>query len=300
MDSRFPRPASLLLALAAAACSPAPEAPATNGAAPAGGPRRIVALTVGSVDTLVAMGELDRVVGVEEDCFIPGTEHLVKIRNDDHSGPSKALNVEAILALAPDAVIAKEDLRPALDQRGLRMVWVPTNTGYDSIPVVVERIGALVGRPDKARALNEDMARRRAAVEALVGPLPKVRVYYEAGRPGRTAGPGTVMGDMIVLAGGINIAGTLPMSNPQLSSEAIVAADPEVIILSPWSDSPEDVAKRPGWDRIAAVRDGRVHRVPEKERKVGYPSPSCLEGCERMLVPWLHPELAPASAGTQR
>jgi len=76
-----------------------------------------------------------------------------------------------------------------------------------------------------------------------------------------------------------------------LASEAIVAADPEVIVLSPWSETPEAVAQRPGWDRIAAVRAGRVHRIPERERKLQYPSPSCVEGCATLLVPWLHPAL---------
>jgi iron complex transport system substrate-binding protein len=122
-------------------------------------------------------------------------------------------------------------------------------------------------------------------------------VYYEAGKPGRTAGRGTVVDDMIRLAGGVNVAGEAPLANPVLSSEAIVAADPEVIVLSPWSDSPEEVAQRPGWDRTTAVRTGRVHRVPERERALQYPSPACVEGCASMLVPWLHPELAARPAG---
>jgi iron complex transport system substrate-binding protein len=105
-----------------------------------------------------------------------------------------------------------------------------------------------------------------------------------------------VIHDMIVLAGGENIAGNVDLANPVLTAEAIVAANPQVIVLSPWCDSPEEIARRPGWASIAAVRDGRVHRIPEADRKVQYPSPSCVDGCASLLVPWLHPELTGAPA----
>ncbi len=254
-------------------------------------PRRIVALTVGAVDTLALLGELDRVVAVEEDCFVPGTESLVKIRNDDHAGPSKALNVESVLALHPDLVIAKEDLRPALGNRGVNVLWIPQTSDLDAIIRVVESIGTRLWVTDKAQALVAQLRTDAAAIAARVAGLPRLRVYYEAGRPGRTAGRNTVIDEMIRLAGGVNIAGDQALANPVLASEAIVAADPEVIVLSPWSETPAAVAQRPGWDRTSAVRAGRVHQIPERERKLQYPSPSCVEGCGTLLVPWLHPEL---------
>lgn len=282
-----------LVAFAASACSPHPPSSATTSAE---APQRIVALTAGSVDTLARLGELARVVAVEEDCFIAGTEQLTKIRNDDHSGPSKALNVEAVLALRPDLVIAKEDLRPALSERGVNVFFVPPATDQDAIASNVLHIGALLRVPEKARALVDAMNAQADAIRARVAGRPKVRVYFEAGRPGRTAGRGTVIDDMIAFAGGVNIAGEFALANPVLSSEAIVQADPEVILLSPWGESPAEVARRAGWERIAAVRNGRVHQLSERERELQYPSPSCLDGCERLLVPWLHPEIVPASA----
>lgn len=278
-----------LLALLCAACSRG-SAPAEL--SPASTPRRIVALTVGSVDTLALLGELDRVVAVEEDCFVPGTEQLAHIRNDDHAGPSKALSVESVLALAPDLVIAKEELRGALEGRGVDVLWIPAASDLAAIERIVAEIGARVGVSEKARQLVLELDSHARRIAQRVAGLEPVRVYYEAGRPGRSAGRRTVIDEMIRLAGGVNIAGGEELANPTLSSEAIVAADPQVIVLSPWSDAPADVAARPGWERIAAVRAGRVHRLDERDRKVGYPSPSCVEGCERLLVPWLHPEVA--------
>ena len=285
--------ASMALVCALAGCSRSASTERADAPVhPLAAPRRIVALTIGAVDTLALLGALDRVIAVEEDCFVPGTEHLTKIRNDDHSGPSKALNVESVLALRPDLVIAKEDLKPALDRRGLRVHWVPAASGLDTVIPLVEQLGDELGVPEKARAVVAAMRAKMASIERRVATLPRVRVYYEAGKSGRTAGRGTVIDDMIRLAGGDNIAGEIGLANPVLSTEAILAADPEVIVLSPWSDSPEDVAQRPGWSRIAAVKSGRIHRIPEQDRKVQSPSPSCVDGCEAMLVPWLHPALA--------
>ncbi|MCA8977844.1 MAG: ABC transporter substrate-binding protein [Planctomycetes bacterium] len=254
-------------------------------------PRRIVALTIGSVDTLSMLGELRRAVAVEEDCHVPGTEGLVRIRNDDHSGPSQALNVEAVIDLQPDLVIAKHDLRPALDGRGLDVLWVPTGSDLDTIAATVVDIGERIGRGDKARATVQAMRAQVARLRQRTADLPRVAVYYEAGRPGRSAGKGTVIDDMISLAGGRNIAGDIAMANPTLSAEAILAADPEVILLSPWCEAPDAIAARPGWDHIAAVKAGRVYRIPEAQRQVQSPSPACIAACERQLLPWLHPEL---------
>lgn len=274
----------------AAACRPA--APTESAATP----RRIVALTVGSVDTLARLGALDRVVGVEEDCFVPGTEGLVKLRNDDHAGPSKALNVEAILALAPDLVVAKRDLEPVLGGRGVDVFWASNATDLDGIAADVRALGARIGLDDRAEEVGRVMRAEADAIAAEVAALPRVRVYYEAGRAGRTVGRGTVVDAMLRLAGGVNVAGDLPLANPVLTSEAILAADPEVIVLSPWSDAPEEVALRPGWERTSAVRAGRVHRLSERERRVQYPGPSCVDGCRSELLSWIHPELARAGA----
>ncbi|MBK7641702.1 MAG: ABC transporter substrate-binding protein [Planctomycetes bacterium] len=275
----------MLIALLLGACSHEGDLAQTAAARP----QRIVALTVGAADTLALLGELERVVAVEEDCFVPGTEKLVRIRNDDHAGPSKALNVEAVFALHPDLVIAKEDLQAALGGRGMDVLWVPQASDLAAICGIVEEIGARLGVKEKSDALLAELRERAARIRARVAGQASVRVYYEAGRPGRTAGKHTVIDEMIRLAGGVNIAGDQELANPTLSSEAIVAADPEVIVLSPWSDTPEQLAQRPGWSGMRAVREGRVYQIPERDRQVQYPSPSCVEGCERLLVPWLHP-----------
>lgn len=291
------RPAALVLAAAAlVACTKAAEMLPTTSAS-AGTPHRIVVLTCGAVDIFTVLGELDRVVAVEEDCPAPGTDGKVKIRNDDHEGKLQAINVESILALHPDAVIAKSDLKQALDGRGLRLLWSPLYIDMDNLPGFVEEIAALIGVQAKAKDVLDRMRAKEAAIRKLTASAKPVRVYYETTGLGRTVGHGHVMDQMIRLAGGVNIAGDVEKPTFQLNGEAILAADPEVIVLGAFADPPSEVAKRPGWSKLSAVRNGRVHQIPIDRRYVTLGTPRCVEGCEEMLLPWTHPELVPPTKG---
>jgi iron complex transport system substrate-binding protein len=277
---------------AAGGCSPASERSSAPPGPAAAIPSRIVVLSCGAVDVLTALGELDRVVAVEEDCPAPGTEGKVKIRNDDHPGQVHIVNVESVLALHPDAVIAKDELRPALEGRGVRVVWSPDSVNMDNLAGFVADVGALVGAKDRAAALLGTMRAKEDSIRARAAGLPRVRVYFETTGLGRTVGRGHVMDQMIALAGGTNIAGEDPKANVVLNAEAILAADPDVIVLGAFADKPEEVLARPGWSRLAAVRNGRVHQVPLERRYVTLGTPRCVDGCEEMLLPWLHPEAA--------
>jgi iron complex transport system substrate-binding protein len=280
-----------LCAAALVACSRGDDAARTSATRP--GPHRIVALTCAAVDVITVLGELDRVVAVEEDCPAPGTEGKVKIRNDDHPGKQQAINVESILALRPDLVIAQPNLKPALDGRGLTILWTPSVVTMGNMAPYVADIGRALGADERARQAIEAMDAKLAAIGALTAGARPVRVYYETTGLGWTVGKGPVMDDMIRLAGGTNIAGDIEKPTVTLNGEAILETDPEVIVLGPFADKLEDVVARPGWDRLSAVRNGRVHRIPVERRYVMLGTPRCVEGCEQMLLPWLHPELVP-------
>lgn len=279
------------LALLAAACG-APSSPQPDGPA-----RRIVCLACAATDVFAAMGALDRLVAIEDDCPCEGTDALVKVRNEDHPGKVTALNVESVLALRPDAVLAKPDLRPALENRGLRVVYTADALTWETIPDLVGKVGGLLGRVADAHALLDAMHAKEAALRARTAGLARTSVYYEASGIGGSVGSRSIIHAMIVLAGGRSIAGDVPRSAVALTPEAIFAADPDVIVLGPFTDAPDVVRARPGWERLRAVRSGRVHQVPVARRVVTLATPRCVEGCESMLLPWLHPELASGTGG---
>jgi iron complex transport system substrate-binding protein len=255
-----------------------------------------VSLVCAATDVLDALGVLDRVVAVEEDCPCAGAQRIadrvVRIRNDDHPGKATAFSAEAVMALRPDLVIAKPDLRAALDGRGLRVAWAPTSLGYANTDDLVLPLGEALAMPGPAQALLDRMRVRAEALRARTAGLPRTSVYYETTGVGRSVGSASVLHAMIELAGGRNVAGDVEKPYVTLTAEAILAADPEVLILGPFADPVEDVVRRPGWDRLRAVRSGRIHRIPADDRVVTLASPRCVDAAERMLLPWLHPESA--------
>jgi iron complex transport system substrate-binding protein len=260
-----------------------------------GTPTRVVCLACAATDIFDALGELDRVIAVEEDCPCPGTEGKVMIRNEDHPGKLAAFNVESVLALRPDAIIAHPDLRRALEGRGVPVVFTADHFTYANIDDLVYKIGDLLHMRERAQALLDHMRAKEAEIRARTKDLPRVKVYYEHTGMGWTAGSVPVVSSMIDLAGGVNIAGDVPRAWVTLTLEAIFAADPDVIVLGAFADPIEDVVKRPGWDRLKAVREGRVYHIPLARRNVAQGTPRCVDECERMFLPWFHPELdAPA------
>jgi iron complex transport system substrate-binding protein len=121
------------------------------------------------------------------------------------------------------------------------------------------------------------------------------KVYYEldATDPAKpyTAGPGTWHDQFIRLAGGVNVAGEVDMRWVQFSTEEIISQDPDIIVLGDanWGVTADDVAQRPGWNVIAAVREGDIY--PIDDNLISRPGPRLVEGLEA-LARIIHPELA--------
>jgi len=280
--------AALLAAIVPLACSREP-APAPDGI-----PQRVVCLSCAGTDIFIVLGQMDRVVAVEEDCPSPGTEDKVKIRNEDHPGKLAPINVESILALHPDVIIAQPDLRQALEGRGVPVIWTVDHYTYDNIDDLVYKIGNLLRMPEEAQAMLDHMKEKEAEIRERTKDLPRTTVYFEATGLGWTIGTGGVMNSMIELAGGLNIAREIKKNWATITQEAIFAADPDVIIMGPWAGSVEEAKARPGWEKLKAVRTGRVYKIHPERRNVAQGTPRCVDECERLLLPWLHPELGAA------
>lgn len=281
---RFLRCAAVLLA-ALVGCAKAPD-----DAPPVREPQRIVALgATGVYETLLDFGVGDRVVAVTHLSNYPGTERLARIGADAAGVP----NVEAVLALSPDLVIAKESAVERLRAAGLRVLPVPFADEPDALADFVRALGRELGREGRAdellRTLDADVARLRAATAGR----PRVRVYMEHPGPYQTKGPRTILDAMIDLCGGDNIGRALGVPEGRVSAEFVVQADPEVILLGAFTDTPAAAAARPGWSAISAVRTARVHQLTPDDRLLW--STRWPARAERLLLPLIHPDGVPAA-----
>jgi iron complex transport system substrate-binding protein len=170
---------------------------------------------------------------------------------------------------------------------------------FDAAVHTISMLGRLYGNSQVADGITTDMLARRDAVVAAVAGAERPRVYEEldASEPDKpfVAGPNGFYGQLIDVAGGINVFGDLPGDVGQVGAESIVERNPDVIILTdadlPFNpQTPEMVAARPGWDTITAVQNGAVYPVPGEIYST--PGPRLILGLEA-LARLLHPDRFP-------
>jgi iron complex transport system substrate-binding protein len=253
-------------------------------------PTRIVSLAPSNTEVLYALGLGDRVVGVTEYCdYPPEAKQKPKI------GGFANIDLEKVIGLDPDLVLATNIHAGAvvseLQKRGVTVVVVePKNV--DDVLAKIAFVGKLTGKSDNATRLTAQLKNRIDAVTAKVtAAKTKPRVFYEIDKSLYTVGPGSFIDDMITKAGGLNIAADAKGAYTQLSPEAIIAKDPQVILLGDinFGESPESVKARPGWANISAVKNGRVIPIAD-ENVVSRPGPRIVEGLE-LIARALYPEL---------
>jgi iron complex transport system substrate-binding protein len=227
-------------------------------------PVRIVSLSPTATESLFAIGAGDQVVAVDDQSNYPAEAPVTKL-----SGYTP--NLEAIAGYEPDLVIAAFD--PGELVRGLRRLEIPVllqdaAVNLDEAYAQIEALGAVTGNESRAKAVIAGM---RAQIAEAVGSLQAapLSVYHELGPDYFSATSETFIGSIYELLGLENIAdgvsGQAP-DYPQLSAEYIVSENPELIVLSDTKccgQTPEKVAKRPGWSKIAAVRSGNVLPVDD-------------------------------------
>jgi iron complex transport system substrate-binding protein len=154
--------------------------------------------------------------------------------------------------------------------------------------VNIQTVGTLTGHTDEAKALTASLQKRIDAAVASVKPGEPVKVFYEldgASDPAKpwTVGSGTFIDELITLAGGVNVAAAAGPGYLQLSQEALVLADPQVILLGDgaYGVTKESLAARPGWEGLSAVTNDRV--VTFDDNLVSRPGPRLVDGLEQII-----------------
>jgi iron complex transport system substrate-binding protein len=242
-------------------------------------PRRIVCLTEEPTEILYALGEGDRVVGISAYTVRPPEAKRDKPVVSAFIGGS----VKKIAALEPDLVIGFSDIQADLAAELIRAnlpVLIFNQRSLQEILDVIVTVGRLVGAQDRAQELVAGYVAGLEAARARGAALPRrPRVYFEEwDEPLITAIQW--VGELIEVAGGENVFAD--RSNGKLAKERfvshdeILAARPEVVAAS-WCGKPFDreaFESREGYDRMEAVREGRVFEIPSEI--ILQPGPACL------------------------
>ena len=240
-------------------------------------PRRVAALTGSYADIWCTAGGRDTLVASASDAW---TDFDLGLREEvANIGGAMGVSVEELLAAAPDLVLAStnipsnQEMLPALEAAGVDMAFFSVDTFEDYLRML-EICTGLTGSPEAYQTYGEavaeeiEAARARAAA-ALEEQGPEKVLYIRAAasvvKPKGSSG--TVLGEMLADLGCINIADQDQSLLEDLSMEAILAADPDKILIVLQGADPEpakaqlegEVLSNPAWQQLTAVREGRVY-----------------------------------------
>lgn len=241
-------------------------------------PQRIVSLAPSVTENLFALGVGDRVVGVTSWCDYPEEATTKTIIGD-----AMSLNLEVLLSLEPDLVVGDANLvagyLDTLAEFGIP-VFVVAPTTLQEVQESLISIGEAVGAEIEGWALATAMENRLNGLLARINRTETVRVFVEIwNEPLMSAGPGSFIDELIVLAGGENIAGDADNPWPVFSEEVVIDRDPEVVILTGFNL--EEVLGRSAWQSTTALKQGAVYEVdPNLYSRT---TPRLLDALEEMI-----------------
>lgn len=215
--------------------------------------RRIVSLLPSITESVCAVGACDRLVGTDRSSDWPE-----RIRSLPKLGGIDDTQVERIVALAPDVVLAPKSSRVAdrLEGLGLKVVLVESQTHAD-VRRSLATVAHIVGMPDEGVRAWDAIDREIVAAAARVPMAMRgKRVYFEVGSAPYAAGAASFIGETLSRLGMGNVVPPAMGPFPRLNPEFVVRSDPDVVIASQ-----RDLAgmrERPGWERLAALTHGRT------------------------------------------
>lgn len=256
-------------------------------------PSRIVSLSPSNTEILYALGLGPRLVGVDD-----WSDHPEEVRALPRVGRDLDIDVALVAALRPDLVVACLSV-PGMERNveRLRAAGLPfivvDPTGLDGVFDNILRIGDATARAIEAAALVADLRARmeRVATRVAARAVTRQRVYWEwYPKPLVAAAGRSWITRMLAMAGADNVFADRDAESVKVTMEEVAERRPEVLVAC-WCGArtlptPERVGAREGWGGIPAIREGRVHVVPET--LFGRPGPRLAEGLE-LLAGLLHP-----------
>jgi iron complex transport system substrate-binding protein len=223
-------------------------------------PKRIVALDLGAVELLARMGVGARLVGLPSGAPVPaGAEAQTVVP------PSGQIDIQEIVSLRPDLIVATPDTDPVDVSRAQResgaALYIQPSESVDDVARSAIELGFLVAEPAKARVLVAEMRRSLADLEAALAGVPERTVFVDTGFF-VTVPRQSLLGDLVRRARGRSVAGARPGLEP-FPLGRLAGLDPDVYLAT--SDTRVTLARlrsNPKTKGLRSVREGRVHILP--------------------------------------
>lgn len=244
-------------------------------------PQRIVTLFPSLTETVCALGQCQRLVGVDRYSNFPAS-----VRGLPQVGGGLDPSIEAILALKPDLVLMATSSRGAtqLEALGIPVAALQPRSHAD-VRRMLERVGMLLDLPPEAGASlvwRRIESAMRQAEQALPAAVRGTRVYVEVNSGPYAASEASFIGETLARLGVRNIVPGSLGPFPKINPEFVVRADPDLIMVG--DSNATAMARRPGW---AAMRALRAHHVciftPQQSDVLVRAGPRMAEGAQLMV-----------------
>ena len=212
-------------------------------------PQRIVSVLPSLTETVCALGQCQRLVGVDRYSNWPERVRLLP-----QVGGGLDPNIESIVALRPDVVLMAASSRAAerLEALGLKVVVCEPKT-HEDVQRVIATLGRLLDVPDAQKVWAGIEASMQAAARSLPESMRGKRVYFEVNRAPYGAGESSFIGETLTRLGVKNILPAKLGPFPKINPEFVVRANPDIIMVG--ARGFEGMTDRPGWANIRAIRE---------------------------------------------
>lgn len=182
-------------------------------------------------------------------------------------------DMEVITSLEPDYIISVNSLEADLGDQfkatGATTYFADLSS-YDGLKTTITDLGALFGTEDAASAVIAGLEEKEANVEAEVEgkEAPSVLIIFGAGDSFMAASDSTYVGDLVRLAGGVNVVTDAPSGFSPIDMEYLAEQNPDYILLMAHAN-PEESLKalqdefdtNEAWQNFDAVTNDRVYAL---------------------------------------
>lgn len=247
--------------------------------------QRVVATSPHAAELLFAAGGAGKVVGA-----VKYADHPPEAARLPQVGDSSQIDIERLLALRPDLLVVWHSGNTARQLEQLRALNIPMFHSepetLNQIGADIDKLGRLMGTETAARTAAASFRAKIAALQARYAQRPPVRVFYQVwDQPLFTLGGKQIVNDVIKLCGGVNVFAGAQVKAPQVSVEAVLGQDPEVVFSGERHD-PQDLGALlwKQYPNLLATRRSNLFMLSGE--RLARPGPRMAEGaaelCERI------------------
>ncbi|HEX6928812.1 MAG TPA: cobalamin-binding protein [Gammaproteobacteria bacterium] len=237
---------------------------------------RIITLAPHLAELVFMAGAGETLVGTVE-----WSDHPPAAKAVPRIGDSFRIDVERVIALQPDAVLAWGGGTPQHTIDRLRELGLPVAVlapeDLASIPVQLEWVGKLTGNEQATARKAEAFRHGLRQLRETFADEDVLRVFYQiSGQPLFTIGKGHTITELIEICGGENIFSDLDARAHSVSREAVITRNPDVIVAGRYAGSGGELSDWRRWENLAATRQGNLFSIDAE--RIARPTPGILEG----------------------